>query len=252
MDDRRRDALNLERIAERGERADDIFVERHMSERPIVLSCEIEVREAHGVAHVPVHDRHREDGLSLGLDRLPAADALDEAPRPFGDCDRAQGRRARAGRKRRIDERDRNAAPRRLLDRGRQRKAGRARAGDDDVEDGSRFARGSFQKAAHCRTFAARAQSVGAARRRAKRRSLIMGGRCFQPAIARVQRVAKPFPAGRDRLSPAIVQGPPDSLTETIEIRPDDFCFERHCSLVLTNSLEKSKYDRGADGRHRG
>ena len=106
MDDRRREALHLEPIAERGERADDIVVERHMGERPVVLSCEIEVRQAHGVAHVPVHDRHREDGLRLGFDRLPGADALDEAPRPFGDCDRAQGRRARAGRRRRIDERD--------------------------------------------------------------------------------------------------------------------------------------------------
>ena len=44
----------------------------------------------------------------------------------------------------RIDERDRNAAPHRLLDRRRERQAGRARAGDDDVEDRSEFRHEAF------------------------------------------------------------------------------------------------------------
>ena len=90
-----RDALNPEPVAERRERADDIVVERHMSERRLVFRCEIEMGQAHGVAHVPVHDRHRQDRLGLRLDRLPGADLFEQTPRPIGDRDRAQ--RACAG-----------------------------------------------------------------------------------------------------------------------------------------------------------
>ena len=169
MRDRRRDAPNLEPIAERRERADDIIVEGHMGERPAVFGFETQMLEAHGVAHFPVHDRHREDGLRLRLDRLPGADALEQARRPFGDRDGAQRRCVRAGRRRRIDDRNRDARSHRLLDRSRQGQARSARAGDDDVEDGSQIpARGFFPEATHCRTFGGSAQlgkcrSVGGA-----------------------------------------------------------------------------------------
>ena len=51
MRDGPRDALNPEPIAERGEGADDIVVESHMGERRLVFRGEIEMGQAHGVAH---------------------------------------------------------------------------------------------------------------------------------------------------------------------------------------------------------
>ncbi len=94
-----------------------------MSERPVALGLEMQMWEPHRVARAPVHDLHREDGLRLRLDRLPGPDALEKPPRPLGDRDRAQ-RRMRGvggGRGRRIDDRDRQAGPQRLLERGGER-----------------------------------------------------------------------------------------------------------------------------------
>ena len=152
MRDGPRDALNPEPVAERGERADDIVVERHMSERRVVFRGEIEMGQADGVAHVPVHDRHRQDRLRLRLDRRPGADMIEQAPRPVGDRDRAQRACARPGGGRRIDDGDGRALAHRLLDRGRERQSGRAAAGDDDVEDGSGFGQCGRLLPAHCRT----------------------------------------------------------------------------------------------------
>ena len=100
-----RDALDAKPIAERRERADDIVVEGHMGER-LVFRGEIEMGQAHGVAHPAVHDRHRQDRLRFRLNRRPGADLFEQAPRPVGDRDRAQmagapPRRARPDRRRR-------------------------------------------------------------------------------------------------------------------------------------------------------
>jgi hypothetical protein len=146
-----RDALNPEPDAERRQRADDIVVEGHMGER-LVFRSEIEMGQAHGVAHAAVHDRHRQDRLRLWRDRLPGADTFEQAPRPSGDRDRAQRGRARRGRRPRIDDGDGGALPHRLLDRGRERQSGCAAAGDDDVKNGSRFGHCGRLLPAHCRT----------------------------------------------------------------------------------------------------
>ena len=146
------DALDAEPIAERRERADDIIVERHVGERPTVLRCEIEMGQAHGVAHLPIHDRHRQDRLRFWLNRRPGADMFEQAPRPVGDRDRTQRACARRGRRSRIDDGDGCPLPHRLLDRGCKRQSGRAAAGDDDVEDGSGFGQCGRLLPARCRT----------------------------------------------------------------------------------------------------
>ena len=92
--------------------------------------------EANGVAHVPVHDLHRQDRLRLSLDRFPCSDTVQEAPRPFGDRNRAQRACGCCRGGARIDDGDGDAFSHRLLDRGGERQSVRASAGDDDVVDG--------------------------------------------------------------------------------------------------------------------
>ena len=56
----------------------------------LVFCVEIEMRQAHGVAHVAVHNRHQQDRLRLRLNRRPGADMVEQEPGPIGDRDRAQ------------------------------------------------------------------------------------------------------------------------------------------------------------------
>ena len=107
-----RDALNPEPVAERGERADDIVVEGHISERRAVFRVEIEMGQADGVAHVAVHDRHRQDRLRLALDRLPGADLFEQATRPSAIATVRTGWRPRPAPG--IDDGDGGALPHRL------------------------------------------------------------------------------------------------------------------------------------------
>ncbi len=133
------DGLNPEPSAERSERGDDVVVEGHMGERRAIFGVEIEMRQADGVAHVAVHDRHRQDRLRLGLDRRPGAEPFEQTPGTVGDRNRAQRTCARRERRARIDNGDGRALPHRLADHSREREPRRAAAGDDDVEDGNGF-----------------------------------------------------------------------------------------------------------------
>ena len=186
MGDRARDAPNPEPVAERGERADDIVVERHVSQRRAVLGGEIEMGEAHGVAHVPVHDLHRQDRLRLSLDRFPCADMVEETTRPFGDRNRAQRVCAYPRRRRRIDDGYGDAFSHRLLDRGGERQSGWASAGDDDVVDGSGFGQCGRLVLAHCRTDDKSIPALGPPRH-------------FRVRFPSFQGVAAPFPSRRAR-----------------------------------------------------
>ena len=95
--DRGGEARDAEPLAEVRQGPDDVVVEGHMGERLAVLPrVEMEMGEAHRVAHAPVHDVHRQDGLRFRFDRLPGADPLEEPPRPLGDRDRAQRRLMRS------------------------------------------------------------------------------------------------------------------------------------------------------------
>ena len=137
MRDGPRDALNPEATAESGKRADDIVVERHMGERRAVFGFEVEVGEADSVAHLPVHNNHRQDRLRMSLNRRPGANPVEQAAWPIGDRDRAQRARACRARHPGIDDADGRALSHRLFDRSREGQSGRAGAGDHDVENGS-------------------------------------------------------------------------------------------------------------------
>ena len=138
--------------------------------------------QAHGVAHLPVHDRHRQDRLRFWRDRRPGADMFEQAPRPIGDRDRAQRACAWPGRRPRIDDGDGCPLPHRLLDRGCEREPGRAAAGDDDVEDGSGFGHCGRLLPAHCRTDDKSIPALGTWRH-------------FLPRIPCFQWLAAPFPS---------------------------------------------------------
>ena len=162
--DRGCEARDAEALAERRQGPNDVVGESHMGKRlAIVPRLEMEMGQAHGVAHVPVHDIHLEDRLRLRLDLLPGADALEKPPRPAGDRDRAQrGLRTPVGGGRgRIEDRDRSARAQRLFQRGGERQTGRAPAGDGDVENGDCVGHKAPSSAPHCRTIGASAQSAG-------------------------------------------------------------------------------------------
>ena len=159
---RSREARDAQPFADVGERARHVVVEGHMGERLAFLRIEMEMGEAHRVAHAPVHDFHGEDRLRLRLDRVPRPDLDQEPARSLGDGDSPKRRQRRRAPKRRIDERHRNAAAEGLLDSGGEREPARARAGDDDVENrGGCGHLASRLLGAHCRPFAAGAQSNG-------------------------------------------------------------------------------------------
>ena len=96
--DRSHNARHAEPVAERRQRRDDIVDEGHVGERVVGAAVEMEMRQPHRVAHLSVHDHHRQDGLGLRRDRLPGAEALEKLPRPLGDRDRAQRRAIARGR----------------------------------------------------------------------------------------------------------------------------------------------------------
>ena len=144
MRDRRRDALNPEPVAERRERADDIVVERHMGERPVVFGPKLRCGRRTASRTSPSMIAIETMACAFGSIASQAPMRSSRRRGPSAIATVRSGGRARAGRGRRIDDGDRNAAPHRLLDRGRERQAGSARAGDDDVEDGSGFRHEAF------------------------------------------------------------------------------------------------------------
>ena len=90
-----------------------------MRERLRLERVEFQLLQPRGVAQRRVVDRHMQDRLRQRLQRLPRADALQEMARRRSQGDRAQMAVAAPGK--RIDDRDGNGAPQRLLQRRRER-----------------------------------------------------------------------------------------------------------------------------------
>ena len=158
MRDRRREALNPEPIAERRERADDIVVERHMGERRAVLGVETQMLRRTASRTSPSMIAIERMACALGsiASQAPMRSMRRRGPSAIATVRSgvALAPGGGAGSTSAIE----TPASHRLLDRGRQRQAGRARAGDDDVEDGGRLGHTARLLPAHCRTDEAKGQ----------------------------------------------------------------------------------------------
>ena len=139
MRDRRREALDLEPIAERRERADDIVVERHVGERLTALGFETRCGRRTASRTSPSMIAISRMACAFGpiASQAPMRSSRRRGPSAIATVRSgvAPAPGAGAGSTTAIE----TPGAHRLLDRGRQRQAGRARAGDDDVEDGSWF-----------------------------------------------------------------------------------------------------------------
>ena len=126
--------LNTIRPRLRQQRREQRTVLDHVRERlaRLDLAVEGQERRPHRVVEAAVGDRHVEDRLRVGRDRLPDADGLEQPPRRRDDgrCARVATAALEGG----IGNDDRKRRPERLPQGDRQRQAGEARTGDENVD----------------------------------------------------------------------------------------------------------------------